>query len=377
LKEVDLPWHEEDWRGLSEEEQNQKLEEYVKQDRASPFDLSKPPLMRVSLIRRRDDTYMILWTRHHIIVDGWCSPIVFGRFIEGYKTLDAGNPIKYSERRKYRDYIQWIKEQDEQEAEKFWRGELSRYAESTPISSENSQRKEANHGQYRFSLSTGELDALKNFAKANQVTLNTVIQAAWSIVLSRYTQREDVVFGVTVSGRSMDLPGIEGMVGLFINTLPLGVKIDEFESIKSLLQTIQGKMAEINGYSHVSLAKVQTWSHVQSSDNLFDHILVFENYPTKVFSNQMAESKFSYITGVGAKPEYPLVIDIIPEKSLELVFTFRDDHLNIFQIEKISSYFYNVLLNFIKKGDQILFDISLYVHEKDIINLKEKSTKVG
>lgn len=360
LDTVELPWVEDDWRQYSYVDQKIKLEQYLEEDRKKGFDVSIPPLIRISMIRCDADRYFMLVTRHHIIVDGWCSPIIMGHFLENYAALKVGHVTNNKKPLPYREYINWLSRQDEQQAEHFWRTELEGFYEISRMCDKKDIDKEGSHSEYQIELPKNQLDLLKELAQSKQVTLNTVVQAAWSIVLSRYSQKEDVLFGITVSGRSIDLPGVEDMVGLFINTLPLRINVDEYLNISQFLKNIQAKTAELNRYAHTSLAKIQTWAKTSGEKGVFDHILIFENYSTKKLDQN--NGSFLRLERIGGKEktEYPLTIAVLPKSSgLEINFGYQENHFSLNQIKNIATHFEKSLCALSEFKNANIFDINL------------------
>ena len=228
FKEVKLEWCEEDWRGYSGEEQQKRLENFLSKDRKRGFDVSKAPLMRFSLLRLGERNYQFVWSYHHVLMDGWSSSLVVREFIGFYEGISRGQEVHLKQVRPYKDYIRWLKEQDLMEAEKYWRGALKGFSEPVVLSQVRVKGEESvENRKYRRTLSRELTGAVESFARRNQLTVNTVVQGAWALTLSRCSGREDIVFGATTAGRPAVLGGsVESMVGLFINTLPVRVEVD-------------------------------------------------------------------------------------------------------------------------------------------------------
>ncbi|MHC5825994.1 MAG: condensation domain-containing protein, partial [Nostoc sp.] len=224
-KQVDLPWHNYDWRSLSLEEQQEQLEFFLEADRVQGFVLDKAPLMRFSLIQIADDIYEFVWSFHHLLIDGWSWPILCKEVFVFYNALLKGNYLYLNTPRPYRYYINWLQQQDLKAAETFWRQQLHGFTSPTRLlldrgEAHNLQQPKTYHEQH-CCLSATITAALQSQAQQYHLTLSTFVQAAWALLLSRYTDESEVVFGATVSGRPPTLSGVESMVGLFINTLPV------------------------------------------------------------------------------------------------------------------------------------------------------------
>ena len=301
-----------DWRGRSAEEQEKEMQSLLRKDRQQGFDLSRPPLMRLALVRTADDTYRFLWSHHHILLDGWSLPLLLREVLSFYGAFRQGRDLYMPPVRRYRDYISWLKQQDSSHDEAFWRETLRGFSAPTPLVVDRPGRptdldQSRYHDQTRR-LSLSETLALQGLARQHGLTLNTLVQGAWALVLSRYAGEPDVVFGVTVSGRPTALPGAEMMVGLFINTLPLRVQVDPDRRLIPWLQALQAKQAELGQYERSPLAEVQRWSELPAGQPLFESILVFENYPVE--ASLLRRSRDLQIEDVRSfeQTNYPLTV---------------------------------------------------------------------
>src|SRR5690606_10542727 len=195
-----------------------------------PFDLTQPPAMRLALLALGGDTYRLVWTFHHIILEGWSAAIVLSELWKIYGELHDGRPASLPPVRPYADHIRWLRAQDQERARAYWRRTLQGFTQPTRLPIESSSASAPAQvkrvAECSLTLSERFSSALTAFARSSRVTLNTVFQGAWSILLSRYAGEADVVFGVVVSGRPPQLPGVESIVGLCVNTLPARVQVD-------------------------------------------------------------------------------------------------------------------------------------------------------
>ncbi|WP_375511202.1 amino acid adenylation domain-containing protein [uncultured Nostoc sp.] len=285
LKQVKLPWNNLDWRELSPTEQQQQLSELLQIQRRLGFEFNQAPLMRCTLVRLGEDTYKFIWSHHHILTDGWCLPIIFKAVLSFYEAEVRGETSDLPTPRSYCDYITWLNSQDQEAALEFWRQTLQGFSTPTPFRVNQlkfqfqHQKQGWNYKELEIRLSAQVSRQLQDVAQQHHVTLSTIVQAAWALLLSLYSGENDVVFGVTVSGRPGSLSGVEEMVGLFINTLPLRVQISPQQQLISWLQQIQQLMLELQDYSYTSLVDIQVRSEVPKGIPLFESIVVFENYP--------------------------------------------------------------------------------------------------
>jgi len=183
-------------------------------------------------------------------------------------------------RRPCRDYLAWFAEQDVVQAEGYWRGVVSGFDSPTPLpwarAPVEAHRAESSESVSIW-LSVAVSGGLRQAAKRNGLTVNTVVQGAWALLLSRYSGERDVVFGTTVSGRPAELPGVESMIGMFINTVPTRVEVQQGRDVVSWLRGLQAEQVESRRFDFVSLAQLRAWSDLPGGTNLFDSIVVFEN----------------------------------------------------------------------------------------------------
>jgi amino acid adenylation domain-containing protein/non-ribosomal peptide synthase protein (TIGR01720 family) len=282
---VKLPFEQLDLRALDEGAQAARILELAAADRARGFELSRAPLMRVSLLRLRDDVHRVVWSSHHLLLDGWSTPLVTREVFALYDAYAQGLPPPALPRpRPYGDYIGWLQKQDAGRAEAFFRPALRGLRAPTPLGVDRPAHEASGAGAEAFddrrvTLPEATSERLTAFVRQHQLTVSTVLQAAWALVLSRYSGEEDVLFGVTVSGRSAPVPGIEKMVGLFINTLALRTRAPADETALAWLQGLQAQQGDLRELEHTSLVDAQGWSEIPRGTPLFESILVLENYP--------------------------------------------------------------------------------------------------
>jgi amino acid adenylation domain-containing protein len=282
-REASPVWVEQDWRGLAVEEQEERLRAYLRDDRARGVDLTGAPLMRLALFRKGGQSYHFVWGHHHLLLDGWSGALLLQEILAVYAALRGGASPRLEPSRPYGDYIEWLQQQDGSGAERFWRRELEGFTTPTPLGSDRATAGAGGQslGRARQEVTlpaarTAELEAL---ARRHRLTLNTLVQGAWALLLSRYSRQDDVLFGATVSGRPASLPGVETVLGNFINTLPVRVKVRPEAQLLSWLGELQEKQSELRQYEYSSLVQVQGWSEVPGGLPLFESLVVFENYP--------------------------------------------------------------------------------------------------
>jgi len=285
-RRVETPVVRLDWRDAArdEAEQLRRREALIRDDATQGFDPGKAPLTRLTLARLADDAWFLLWSRHHLLLDGWSVAHVLREWLAAYAALGEGRPVVPTTARPFRDYLAWLKQQDGARAEAYWRNELGDLEQPTtlglalpPDAVKPSEGER--HGELTLKLTANESAALRALARSAEVTLATVLQGAWALLLARWGGERDIVFGHTVAGRPADLPQVETMVGLFINTLPLRARIDPGMELGTWLRALQARVATAREFEHTPLVKIQGWTQVPRDRALFETLLVYENYP--------------------------------------------------------------------------------------------------
>jgi amino acid adenylation domain-containing protein len=331
-----------DWRHLSVKQQEKEIEAFLERDCLCDFELTRPPLMRLTLIQLADNFYHFVWSHHHLLLDGWSVPIIFQEVFAYYQAFTRGEQLELVTPRPYRDYIVWLQQQDLSEAETFWRQTLQGFTTPTQlwvdrgklhptdkeinrdIGTEANFNLKNDYGCQEISLNASTTAALQSFSQKHQLTLNTIIQGAWALLLSRYSNEKDLVFGATISGRPPTLAEAESMVGLFINTLPVRVKIDSETLLLPWLKEIQTRQIEARQYEYSSLTQIQGWSEVTRNLPLFESIIVFENYP--VTEIPLSETDFNLeiqFSHSFDRTNYPLTLGVTPGKELLLEIAYE------------------------------------------------------
>jgi amino acid adenylation domain-containing protein len=321
-RQVRLPILEEDWRALHASEQEWRWEELQKKDRETGFRLSKAPLTRVALVRVADERYRLLWSYHHLLVDGWSVPRLFDELLAFYAAFRRGADLELEVPRPFRDFIDWVQQRDLAAAETFWRRALAGLTAPTPLPGESRTADLAGAGprwgEERRDLSVQATASLQAFARDNRLTLGTVLEGAWAFLLSRLTGEDDVVFGLTVSGRPTSLAGAESMIGPLINTLPLRIRVDDRAPVAGWLADLQSRQAEARQYDHTPLPEIQGWSELPRGSALFETLLVIENYPLDgAGRNGKGEITLRDVRSAEST-NYPLVVVAVPGRRLVL-----------------------------------------------------------
>lgn len=272
-----------DWRTMPVEEHGRTLRTLLDQDRAAGWDFLVAPLMRLHLIRATEEEWLLINSHHHILLDGWSMALVLNDVMVAYEATVQGRQFSLPAPRPYRDYVAWLNRQDVQQAESYWRDALKGFSTPTVLSIEPPRDREAEDSlpfaEQSLRISSGRTAALQSFSRQSRITMNTMIQGAWALLLQRYSGESDVLFGATVSGRPADLAGVADMVGLFINTVPLRVAVHADMPLSTWLRGIQEQNSLLRQYEWTPLASIQRWSENPGGRSLFDSLVVFESYP--------------------------------------------------------------------------------------------------
>jgi amino acid adenylation domain-containing protein/non-ribosomal peptide synthase protein (TIGR01720 family) len=282
-KQVEIPLDVMDWRGTDRAEQISRLDVLLQRELETGFDFAKAPLMRLRLIRLTDHTYQFTHSFHHILLDEWCISPLLMDFLAHYEACAQGLACKAEKPRPYRDYIAWLQKQDVEVAQTFWRDYLRGFSTPTPLAYDRPPEGLADQNEdaadYCVHLDAETTAALISLAQRHRLTPNTFVQGAWAILLSYYSGDPDVLFGVTVAGRPTDLLGMESVLGLFINTLPLRVRVSPERQILPWLKDLLAENIRLRQFEYAPLVKIQRCSEVPRGEALFHSLFVFENAP--------------------------------------------------------------------------------------------------
>jgi amino acid adenylation domain-containing protein/non-ribosomal peptide synthase protein (TIGR01720 family) len=346
LEHRDLPWHAEDWRGLGAAEQDLRFAAYREADAAAGFDFSRPPLLRLAIFRLAGDRYRLLWTQHHITMDGWSGPLLYRDVLARYRARTDGGPDGLEAPAVYGDYVAWLLRQNREAAHTWWRNSLANIPLPTPLPFDGLPTG-GEHGQreQRMVLTRDATLALQSLAQKWRVTVNTLLQWSWAYVLHVCSGEADVVFGTTVSGRPAEVPGIETMVGLFINTIPVAVHFDEAASISEDFTRLHGWFNEASSHAFLSLPEIQQQSGGRGADSLFDSLLVFENLPGDARDKAVALQARLEIERESAPQftHYRITLIAVMEDALLVRFGYQAEHYGDKTVERLMATFQRVL----------------------------------
>jgi amino acid adenylation domain-containing protein/non-ribosomal peptide synthase protein (TIGR01720 family) len=345
-KTVNLPFAYYDWRSLSFIQQQDQLKAFQEADRNKGFELNQAPLMRCSLIQTADDVYEFVWSFHHLLIDGWSLPIVVQEALAFYEAANKGNNLYLKTPRPFRDYITWLQQQDLSQAKQFWKRSLAGFTAPTPLIADksavsNSQQKQTYHEQH-IKLPQALTTALESLARQHQLTLNTLVQGIWALLLRHYSTQEDIVFGTTVSGRPPSLAGVETMVGMFINALAVRVQVPGDAQILPWLKDLHLQQVEREQYSYTPLVEIQRVSEIPSGTSMFETNVAFYNYPVDPsLQNSSGGLKIDNISNY-EQTKYPLMLVIMPGADLSVGLSYEGNRFTHNAIARILEDFVTV-----------------------------------
>ena len=329
-KEVKFPVARLDWRNDDAHRQRQQLLQLVDQNTKKGIDPGAAPLLRFSLCRCDENRYVLLFFFHHLILDGWSTQTLLTEILQHYE-----HGLNDVPKFQFRSYIEHLTQRDVDAECEFWKSELAGFTDANRIGFANAdtQHSTTDHTQVSCFLTAQQTTGLRKLARASQVSLSSVVRAIWSLTVSRFSGGDsDIVFGVTTAGRPPELLGIESGIGSFINTIPFRTKINASQSIGDWLQNIQSNHGRASQWETSSLLQIQKNAEIASGADLFQSILVFENYPQRD-TDEMSLS----IAGTEhfEQSSYPLAILVVPNEEMEFIFVHDRNRFSSNLIEQI------------------------------------------
>ena len=338
---VRVPWVELDWADRPDPDKDSALRELLDQDRAQGFGVAEAPLLRLCLIHWGPDLHRLLVTHHHAILDGWSVPLVFGEVVDAYQALVRGGDPLLPARRPYRDFVAWLEAQDQDQAVEHWEGLLDGVDAPTPLQL-GEPTGETGQATVDRCLSEELSTAVADLARQQRVTLNTVVRAAWSLLLGRYSSTDDVIFGATVAGRPVDLAGVEGIVGLFITTIPVRAGLYGDTRVTDLLAALQDQQLASAPHEHVPLVEIQTRTGLSPGQPLFETVVVYENYPnsgtTATSGGLTLEQTF-----VGERDNYAITLTVGWGPPLVFEISYDRSRFTAATVERLSKHLQTLL----------------------------------
>ncbi|MBY4899382.1 non-ribosomal peptide synthetase, partial [Cupriavidus sp. AU9028] len=359
-RDVVLPLVHEDLAGHDGAGLAAALDRLAAQDLARGFDLERPPLMRLTLVRTGAHRHHLVWTVHHLLLDGWSTSQLLAEVLARYAGQTNPGPTIAAAQGRFADYIGWLQSRDSTAAQAFWAGQLQGFdtptrladAVCTPCAGEG-------YGLLQHSCSDALTQQLSAYARSQKVTINTVVQAAWLLLLQRYTGQSRVAFGATVAGRPSEVSGSEQMLGLFINTLPVIAAPRPEQPLGDWLRELQAFNVAAREHGHTPLSDIQRWGG-QAGQRLFDSILVFENFPLEDALDTAARSGLRCKTrGSTGLTEYEMDVEVSLRQTLRLSFTWMRHAFDDAQVERICAQMAALLEQFATQSPRTVGTLSL------------------
>jgi amino acid adenylation domain-containing protein/non-ribosomal peptide synthase protein (TIGR01720 family) len=351
-----------DWRDLPRGEAASKLADFIRQDRRRGFDLSRAPILRVTLIHSPDGDPWVILGFHHVILDGWSVPMVCGEVLRSYEALRQGQAPRFEPVPRYEHFIEWLTRQDTSGAESYWREYLRGFTEPTPLGlckpSPAGAPGERSYSDQEFEISAELTAALTRFARAHHLTLNTIVQGAWGLLLSRHSGKPSVVFGIAVSGRPAELLGIERMVGLFVNTLPVRVSVEPGRPSVDWLRDLQEQQGR-RSHEWTPLVAVQGWGEVGPGKPLFESLLGFQNYPVDEAVRGQTSSLEIRDLRIVTQTNYPLTIVFTPGARLSVRLFYDGGRFEPESVRQIFGQVHQLLMEIVEKPHRPLAELSM------------------
>ena len=362
-RQVELPFEEDNWCHLSKEQQKRRLDKFLRHDRSKGFVFSKAPLMRMALIQISRDSYYFVWSHSHLLLDRWSLSLVLKEVFDFYEAFCSNQDLCLEPVKPYRDYILWLQQQNMSKTQFFWQEYLQGFRGATPLGVDRlvgrNLDQKITYGDRQNCLSAETTTLLSSITKKHHITLNTLIQGVWALLLSRYSHEEDVVFGITMSSRPVDIVGVDTMIGLFINTLPLRVKVPLEKLLIPWLKELQLQQTELARYDYCSLAQIQRWSDVPSGQPLFESILVFENIPgDNLFQESNRHLNIQDFHSF-ERTNYPLTVIVVPGSELLLRIFYDQDRFEAETVERMLKHLVMMLEMIVEDVNQKLQDLPL------------------
>ncbi|NYV78851.1 condensation domain-containing protein, partial [Streptomyces sp. UH6] len=326
-----------DWSDVAETAREARLRDLLREERERGIDLARAPLQRLTLARLGDDSVRVVWSFHHMVLDGWS---LFHVLSDVFACVADPDTAALPVRRPFRDYVAWLGDRDREEAERHWRERLASLDEPTPLPYDREPR-ESHRAESRETvravLPAVTTRALRERAKEAGLTLGTLVQGAWALLLSRHAGRDEVVLGTTVSGRPPELDGAEAMTGLFIATLPTRVTVPRAGTLAQWLRRLQQEQGEDRRHGSVPLTRMKAFTGLPERAGLFDSIVVFENYPVDDGLAAAHGLRLSGLEGVETT-NYPLSLVVEPGPELALSLGYDPELFDASTAERLTGH---------------------------------------
>lgn len=365
---VTLEWRTEDWNGLPRDEQEKRLATFLRDDRERGFSAKEKSLIRVALFHRSKADFEFVWTFHHAIIDGRSLVIILKEVFAYYEAFSKGRSLNLPLPPPYRNYIDWLRRLDTSKAEQFWRKTLNGFSSPTSLAIarnlDTALDPVPEYKEQEVLLDAGLTSSLRLLAQENGVTLNTLVQGAWAMLLSRYSGEEDVVFGATRRCRRSSLSNADSIVGLFINTLPMRVSVRGDMRLAAWLEEIRARHVAFRQYEHTPLASIQEWSEVPNGTPLFDSILIFENYELNSFLQSQGGDWKNRDFELREQPTYSLELSAWAGAQLLLRMAYDSARFDDDSIVRMLGHMETLLHAMVENPDRTLSSLAMLTEQE-------------
>ena len=369
VHEAEPLWTALDWQGLSSTEQTQHWQQFLHTQREQRFKLSHASLFSCTVLQLADQHYKVVITYHHMLSDGWSDALLLKELAEMYAAACERQTARLAPVRPYRDYIRWLQHQDLEPARAFWQQELSGVQFPTPLPTTTARATHdlaANIIARHFDLSSALTVQLQSWARVQAITLPTVILGVWALVLSQYSGESDVVFGMTVSDRPGELSGVEDMVGLFLNALPLRIVVDGKKPIREWFQQIQQKSLAIRHYAFVPLVEIQKVSQVSGHLPLFNSLVTVDSFAVAGGLRQsLSALNVVQVEPLFIKTNFPLALEIVRGETLTLSWQYDANRWSAAAIERLHGHFETLLEGLVADTHVLVGELSMLAADEE------------
>jgi amino acid adenylation domain-containing protein len=352
-----------DYKHLSTREQEESLETYIQKDRAQGFDIGQVPLMRLAIFELGNAEYKFIWTFHHILLDGRAFPLILEDVFTFYEAFIENRDIELDDPRPFKDYVSWVGERILSKDEKFWRENLAGFTSPTPLvfgaPPAAEKRSMATEGSVEIRISKPLTSELQSLASSHGLSMNTLIEGAWALLLSRYNNEEDILYGTTRSCRRASIEGAESMIGLLINTVPLRVKIRKQTKVLDWLKQLREQHAQMREYIHSPLHQIQRWSDITHGSPLFESIVVFENYYLDSYMRSKGGRWLNREFEYRGRTNYPLTLGGYDDDEMLLRIEFDEGRFSRDTVQRMSGHLQTILQNIPGNLDKCVAEIPL------------------
>lgn len=349
-----------DWSKVEKEALSDKIKLFLNKDRQKGFDLSKAPLIRLTLIKVDESDFYLVWTFHHILMDGRSHAIILNDVFSLYDSYCNGQTPKIGQSPPFKNFIEWLSKKDFKSSENFWRNFLKGIISPTNLSLKKIELIDEDFSipeEIELVLDENTSTILRDKAKQNDITLNTIVQGAWGFLLSNYCSNNDVMFGAVRAGRYSTIEGADSIVGLFMNVLPMRIKVEHHIDLLSWLKSIRKQQMEIRKYEHTPLINVLGWCQVPRGTQLFDTILIFDNYDLTLKLQEKGGKWLNREFRLYEKTIYPVAVYVYADKKIKIKIAYHSKIYSASDMELMISRFGNILTGFANDEHKKLSDV--------------------